>query len=128
MIAFGPVPSRRLGQSLGINNIPPKICSYNCVYCQLGRTHSLSIDRQTFYPVNKILRDVNDKLKQAEKTGHSVDYLTLVADGEPTLDASLEILLQRLKGFCLKIAVITNSSILWQEDLRDALMSADCKC
>lgn len=125
MIVFGPVPSRRLGRSLGINNIPPKICSFNCVYCQLGRTRRLALNRRTFYPIDQILGEVEEKLDQAEKTGHAVDYLTFVADGEPTLDASLEILLQKLKSFPPKLAVITNSSLIWQQDVRNALMNAD---
>ena len=62
MIAFGPVPSRRLGQSLGINNISPKICSYSCVYCQVGRTIKMDVHRKDFYPLDKIIEDVRIKI------------------------------------------------------------------
>ena len=89
MIAFGPVPSRRLGRSLGMNNIPPKVCTYSCVYCQLGRTKRKQIERRAFYHPEEILNDVRDKVKRAREVGESIDYLTFVPDGEPTLDANL---------------------------------------
>ena len=79
MIAFGPVPSRRLGHSLGINNIPPKICTYSCVYCQLGRTIKMQAERRMFYNPQKILRDVQDKVKKA---GGPIDYLTVTFQGQ----------------------------------------------
>jgi len=60
-IAFGPVPSRRLGRSLGINNIPPKTCSYSCVYCQLGRTSNMVVKRSHFYRPQDVLREVEEK-------------------------------------------------------------------
>jgi len=69
MIPFGPVPSRRLGQSLGINNIPPKICSYSCVYCQLGRTLKMQVERQPFYQPEEILRAVREKVEKAREAG-----------------------------------------------------------
>ena len=75
MIAFGPVPSRRLGHSFGINNIPSKICTYSCVYCQLGRTKNIQVERRMFYNPQKILRDVKDKVKKVKETGASIDYL-----------------------------------------------------
>jgi wyosine [tRNA(Phe)-imidazoG37] synthetase (radical SAM superfamily) len=65
MIAFGPVPSRRLGRSLGINNIPPKICPYACVYCQLGRTIKMQVERQSFYEPDEIMQDIQDKVEKA---------------------------------------------------------------
>lgn len=80
MIAFGPVPSRRLGHSLGINNIPPKTCTYSCVYCQLGRTHRMQMHRQPFYDPRTILCDVRDKVKNTCAAGASIDYLTFVPD------------------------------------------------
>ena len=89
MIAFGPVPSRRLGRSLGINNIPPKVCTYSCVYCQLGRTIEMRVERRAFYAPQEISKAVGDKVKKAGKVGESVDYLTFVSDGEPTLDVNL---------------------------------------
>ena len=125
MIAFGPVPSRRLGHSLGINNIPPKICTYSCVYCQLGRTIKMQTERRMFYNPQKILRDVQDKVKKVKETGDPIDYLTFVPDGEPTLDINLAYEIDLLKSLGIKIAVITNSSLIWREDVREALMKAD---
>ncbi len=125
MIAFGPVPSRRLGQSLGINNIPPKVCTYSCVYCQLGRTIKMHVDRCAFYKPEEILKAVQDKVEKARVIGETIDYLSFVPDGEPTLDVNLgrEIELLRLLG--IKIAVITNASLIWREDVREDLMKAD---
>lgn len=125
MIAFGPVPSRRLGHSLGINNIPPKICTYSCVYCQLGRTKKMQAERRMFYNPQKILRDVQDKVKKVKETGDPIDYLTFVPDGEPTLDINLAYEIDLLKSLGIKIAVITNGSLIWREDVREALMKTD---
>jgi wyosine [tRNA(Phe)-imidazoG37] synthetase (radical SAM superfamily) len=123
--AFGPVPSRRLGRSLGINNIPPKVCSYSCIYCQLGRTFKLRPERSAFYAPDKILRDVEEKIEQARRKGESIDYLTFVPDGEPTLDLRLGEEISLFRKFGLKIAVITNSSLLWRTDVREDLLLAD---
>ena len=125
MIAFGPVPSRRLGHSLGINNIPPKICTYSCVYCQLGRTKKMQVERRMFYNPQKILRDVQDKVKKVKEIGDPIDYLTFVPDGEPTLDINLAYEIDLLKSLGIKIAVISNGSLIWRKDVREALMKAD---
>ena len=125
MIAFGPVPSRRLGRSLGINNIPPKICSFACVYCQLGRTLKMQVERRAFYEPENVLRDVLDKVEKAIESGESIDYLTFVPDGEPTLDVNLGREIDLLAPLDIKRAVISNSSLLWRQDVRDDLMKAD---
>ena len=125
MIAFGPVPSRRLGRSLGINNIPPKVCTYSCAYCQLGRTIKMQVDRRAFYQPEEILKDVEEKVKRAREVGESIDYLTFVPDGEPTLDINLGREIELLKPLGIKIAVITNASLIGREDVRDDLMKAD---
>ena len=125
MIVFGPVPSRRLGRSLGINNIPPKICTYSCVYCQLGRTLKLQAHRQAFYDPEDVRISVQDRATKAGKTGQAIDYLTFVPDGEPTLDINLGVAIERLKNFKLPIAVITNASLIWRQDVRKHLQSAD---
>ena len=125
MIAFGPVPSRRLGHSLGINNIPPKVCSYSCVYCQIGRTLHMQVKRETFYKPEEILKDVEKKVKEAKDKGEPIDYLTFVPDGEPTLDIDLGKEIELLKILGIKIAVISNASLIWQEDVRDDLCKAD---
>lgn len=124
-IAFGPVPSRRLGQSVGINNIPPKICTYSCVYCQLGKTQSMQITRQPFYQPQEILSTVKRKIHRAKKQSVIIDYLTFVADGEPTLDSNLGEDIEILKTLGIKIAVITNSSLLWKKAVRDDLDKTD---
>jgi len=125
MIAFGPVPSRRLGRSLGINNIPPKTCTYSCVYCQLGRTIKMQVERCAFYEPQQVLQDVQHKVVKARGMGESIDYLTFVPDGEPTLDVNLGREIELLKPLGIKIAVITNSSLVWRADVRDDLMEAD---
>lgn len=125
MIAFGPVPSRRLGRSLGINNIPPKICTFACVYCQLGRTIQLRIKRQNYYSPDEVFRAVQQKVKSAAEKGETIDYLTFVPDGEPTLDINLGREIELLRSLDIPIAVITNSSLIWQEDVRRDLLLAD---
>ena len=124
-LAFGPVPSRRLGQSLGINNIPPKICTYSCVYCQVGRTIDMNFKRGVFYNPGDIVQAVEEKINKARGKGESIDYLTFVPDGEPTLDLNLGIIIDKLKLTGIKIAVITNSSLLWRKDVRNDLNKAD---
>jgi wyosine [tRNA(Phe)-imidazoG37] synthetase (radical SAM superfamily) len=79
---FGPVPSRRLGRSVGINNIPPKICTYSCIYCQLGRTINMQVEGKEFYQPEDILHAVKDKVEQARNAGEEIDYLTFVPDWE----------------------------------------------
>ncbi len=125
LIAFGPVPSRRLGQSLGINNIPPKICTYSCIYCQVGRTPAIQINREDFYNSSEILKYVEKKVREAEARGEPIDYLTFVPDGEPTLDRNLRKEIDLLKILGIKIAVITNASLIWMKDVRDDLQNAD---
>ncbi|MBN1355681.1 radical SAM protein [bacterium] len=125
MIAFGPVPSRRLGRSLGINNIPPKVCTYSCVYCQVGRTTTMQIERSEFYSPNTIFENVNDKVNILRKIDSPVDYLTFVPDGEPTLDIHLGPEIKLLKSLGIKIGVITNASLIWREDVREELMGSD---
>jgi len=125
MITFGPVPSRRLGQSLGINNIPPKICSYSCVYCQVGRTLNLQIDRSAYYSLERITGDVRTRIEKVQANGGTIDFLTFVSDGEPTLDVNLGREIEMLGQFGFKTAVITNSSLLWNEEVRKELLKAD---
>ncbi len=124
-IVFGPVPSRRFGKSLGINNVYlPKKCSYSCVYCQIGRTNYYMIERKEFYKpeeIKKQVKEVIEKLKEKE-----IDYISFVPDGEPTIDINLGKEIEILKEFGIKIAVITNSSLIWREDVRNDLKKADC--
>jgi wyosine [tRNA(Phe)-imidazoG37] synthetase (radical SAM superfamily) len=124
-LTFGPVPSRRLGKSVGINNIRPKVCSYSCDYCQLGRTSEKTIKRQAFYQPQNILNEVKRKINLAAKRNQRIDYITFVPDGEPTLDINLGKELSLLRQIGSPIAVITNASLLWLEEVRDELQKAD---
>lgn len=125
MIAFGPVPSRRLGFSLGINNIPPKTCSYACVYCQLGRTDRMRVVRQPFYLPEEIEQAAREKVEDAAATGQRIDYVALVPDGEPTLDIHLGREIELLERLGLPVAVITNGSLIDRKDVREDLLHAD---
>ena len=125
MIAFGPIQSRRLGKSLGINNIVShKICSYSCIYCQIGDTKKKSTVRLKFYEPEKLVEDVENHLKKLNKD-HTPDFLTFVANGEPTLDINMGREIKLLKRLGLPIAVITNSSLIYDEAVQDDLMEAD---
>jgi wyosine [tRNA(Phe)-imidazoG37] synthetase (radical SAM superfamily) len=125
MIAFGPIPSRRLGISLGINNIvSQKACSYSCIYCQIGQTAHRSVQRKKFYEPEKLLEHVEAHLNKLDKD-HTPDYLTFVANGEPTLDINLGKEIKLLKRFGIPIAVITNASLIDKEAVQNDLMEAD---
>jgi wyosine [tRNA(Phe)-imidazoG37] synthetase (radical SAM superfamily) len=123
--AFGTVPSRRLRRSLGINNIPPKTCSYSCVYCQVGKTTNLTIDRQTFYKPEELTREVKRKISEVTARNERINYLTFVPDGEPTLDLNLSKELYSLKQTGIPTAVITNASLLWHDYVNEDLRKAD---
>lgn len=125
MKIFGPVPSRRLGQSLGVNNVRAKTCSYACVYCQLGRTRQLQIKRETFYDLDELIEELKENLKVLEQKKEEVDYITFVADGEPTLDINLGRALEELNQTGIKTAVISNSSMISDENVRKELKYAD---
>ena len=122
---FGPVPSRRLGRSLGINNIPAKHCSYACVYCQVGRTTHPLTTRRAFYAPQQVVQAVSDRLTQLRQQGERVDYLTFVPDGEPTLDVHLGEAIELLRPLGVPVAVMTNGSLLGQEEVRRELALAD---
>lgn len=124
-VTFGPVPSRRLGHSLGINNIPPKHCSYSCIYCQVGPTAAQEIAPRAFYLPETILREVGQRLEAVRAQGETVDYLTFVPDGEPTLDVNLGESIDALRPLGLPIAVISNASLIWRPEVREALGRAD---
>lgn len=124
-IVFGPVPSRRLGQSMGINNIPPKICSYGCVYCQLGRTIKMRYERAAYYEPRQLVEIINRKIKQTLKRKQTIDYLAFVPDGEPTLDIHLGQTIRSLKKGMIPVAVISNASLIGKQDVQDDLLAAD---
>jgi wyosine [tRNA(Phe)-imidazoG37] synthetase (radical SAM superfamily) len=124
-LAFGPVPSRRLGKSLGINNIPAKTCSYSCLYCQLGRTTNMTTERQAFYKPEDIFKEVERKVDEAVSRNERIDYLTFVPDGEPTLDVNLGKEISILKQIEIPIAVITNASLIRRKDVKEDLLEAN---
>ena len=127
-LVFGPVPSRRLGRSLGINNIPPKSCTYSCVYCQVGKTTNITIDRQAFYKPEELMREVKRKIDELTATNEKIDYLSFVPDGEPTLDLNISKEILSLKQTGMQTAVITNASLLWRDDVKEDLQKADFIC
>jgi wyosine [tRNA(Phe)-imidazoG37] synthetase (radical SAM superfamily) len=125
MIAFGPIPSRRLGRSLGINNIPPKSCSYSCVYCQVGVTAGREIEPRRFYDPREVAAEVSRRVERLRERGETIDYLTFVPDGEPTLDQHLGDAIEMLRLLGIPIAVISNGSLLGNEEVRARLATAD---
>lgn len=119
---YGPIPSRRLGKSLGVSPIPKKACNYACIYCQLGQTKHMTNRRQMFFEVGEILKEVEAVLQ----TDIDFDVITVVGEGEPTLYLGLEDLLKGIKAMTDKpLAVITNSGLMYLPEVRQALMSAD---
>ena len=119
---FGPVPSRRLGVSLGISPIPKKTCNYSCIYCQLGRTDRMTNTRQMFFKVEEII----DEFDKALESGLKFDVVTIVGEGEPTLYSGLGELIVEIKKRTNKpVAVITNGALLYDLDLRWELAMAD---
>ncbi|MCD6394866.1 MAG: radical SAM protein [Planctomycetes bacterium] len=117
---FGPVPSRRLGRSLGIDLVPFKTCSYDCIYCQLGRTTCKTVERKEYVPLDDVLEELQSKLVSRP------DYITLSGSGEPTLYSRMDELIDRIKKMTeTPIAVLTNGSLLWQAEVRRQLMNAD---
>ncbi len=118
---YGPVPSRRLGLSLGINLTPYKTCTLNCIYCQCGRTTKMTLTRQSFFPVDEILDQVRNAVQ-----GKKIDFLTFSGEGEPTLNKDIGRLIRRLKTeFNIPVAVITNSTLLSDPKVRQQLYPAD---
>ena len=122
---FGPIPSRRLGRSLGLNNIPPKFCSYSCVYCQVGSARNTQVERREFYNPKEIAKKVKAKVEQLRANEEIIDYLSFVPDGEPTLDVNLGKEIEMLKSLGIKIAVISNGSLTYEKGVRRDLLKAD---
>jgi wyosine [tRNA(Phe)-imidazoG37] synthetase (radical SAM superfamily) len=117
---FGPVPSRRLGRSLGIDLVPAKTCSYDCLYCQVGRTTEKTIKRQRWVNIDEIIAELKNKLLTKP------DYITLSGSGEPTLFEGCDELIARIKQVIdTPIAVITNGSLLSEPEVREELLGAD---
>ncbi len=116
---FGPVPSRRLGRSLGVDLVPFKTCSYDCIYCQLGRTTNKTVERREWVPLGDVLAELKEKLATQP------DYITLSGSGEPTLYSRLDELIDGIRSMTdIPVAVLTNGSLLWQPDVRRQLKNA----
>ena len=119
---YGPVPARRLGLSLGVDLVPFKTCTYDCIYCQLGRTTHKTAERREYIPMADVLAELEQKLAD----GPVPDYLTLAGSGEPTLNVKIGDLIRQIKSLTqIPLAVLTNGSLLWQREVQDALMEAD---
>ena len=117
---FGPVPSRRLGRSLGVDLVPYKTCSYDCIYCQIGRTTNKTTHMQSWGEIDEIIRQIKAKLYLKP------DFITLSGSGEPTLYAQIGRLIQRIKKITsIPIAVITNGSLLSLSKVRDSIKEVD---
>lgn len=118
---FGPVPSRRMGRSLGISPIPKKTCNYSCVYCQLGRTNKMTNKREEYFLLEDILSEFDSHHDE-----DSYDVITIVGEGEPTLYSRLGELIVEIKKRSKKpVAVITNGALLYDKNVRSELMNAD---
>lgn len=119
---YGPVPSRRLGRSLGVDLVPFKTCSYDCIYCQLGRTTNKTIELAEYVPVDDVLAELREKLKKERRP----DFIGLAGSGEPTLHARFADIVAGVKAFTdVPVAVLTNGSLLWRPEVRAGLAKAD---
>jgi len=120
---YGPVPSRRLGRSLGIDLVPRKICTYDCIYCQIGNTTEKTLARKEYVPVREIIEEVERFLKEGTP---SIDHLSLSGSGEPTLHSQIRSVIEGIKAITsIPVAVITNGSLLYEEEVRQDLLRAD---
>jgi len=119
---YGPVPSRRLGVSLGVSPIPAKTCTYSCIYCQLGRTSNLTVQRRMFFSEREITAEIEKALQKHEEY---VDYVTFVGDGESTLYSALGEVIESTRALGASTAVITNGALMFREDVRNDLVHAD---
>ena len=120
---FGPVPSRRLGMSLGIDLVPKKVCSLNCVYCEVGRTTTLTLDRKEYINFNK----VKEELIHYFNNNPDPDYITFSGSGEPTLNVRIDDILQFIKQYKsdIPVAVLTNGTLFFDKNVRTAIIDAD---
>jgi len=120
---YGPVPSRRLGRSLGIDLVPHKICTYDCIYCQIGKTTKKTLLRKEYVPEKEVLEEVKTFLL---KGSSSIDYLSLSGSGEPTLHSKIRSIIKGIKEITtIPVAVITNGSLLCEREVREDLLQAD---
>ena len=120
---YGPVPSRRLGRSLGIDLVPHKVCSYDCIYCQIGKTTEKTLLRKEYIPSQEVLGELKAFFS---KNGSSIDHISLSGSGEPTLHSKIRLVIEGIKEMTLiPVAVLTNGSLLYEEEVRKDLIGAD---
>ncbi len=118
---FGPVPSRRLGLSLGVDLIPAKTCSFDCLYCQVGRTTNVTIEPEALVSSEEVAKEVEEKLIK-----NVPDAITLAGSGEPTLHSGIDQVIASIKEITkIKVAILTNGSLLWRDDIRQRVLGAD---
>ncbi len=122
LLVYGPVPSRRLGRSLGIDLIPLKLCSYDCIYCQLGKSSSKTVTRRPYRKADDVLHQLEARLAQ----GVSPDCITIAGSGEPTLNSDIGKIISQIKKITpVPVALLTNGSLLSEPEVRDSVMGAD---
>ena len=123
---FGPVTSRRFGTSLGINIVPFKVCSYDCIYCEVGRTTRKIIENNSYVEINELIKEFNEVYN---KYRGNIDVITITGQGEPTLNVQLgEIILKLQSLATIPILVLTNGSLLFNKGVRSALNKANMVC
>ena len=121
-LVYGPVPSRRLGISLGVDIIPYKNCSYDCIYCQLGKTTNQTIQRKSLVSVDSVVKEIKEVIDQ----NSDIDYITFSGSGEPTLNSDIGEMIRKVKSFTqIPVAVLTNGSLLWDKKVMEDLSEAD---
>jgi len=119
---YGPVPSRRLGRSYGVDIVPFKVCTLDCVYCQLGKTTDRTIERKDYGPIEPILAELRETLAE----GLEADFITIAGSGEPTLNLRLGELIDGIKKITeIPVAILTNGTLLYKEDVRADCAKAD---
>jgi len=123
---YGPIKSRRLGVSLGINLTLPKTCSFDCLYCQIGKTGNLTLSRLEYVKISQIIEELKEWIDNGKNDLSCLDYITLSGSGEPMLNSGIGELITYLKGLSnAKIALITNASLLYEASLRKEISKAD---
>ncbi|MDD5166622.1 MAG: radical SAM protein [Candidatus Omnitrophica bacterium] len=123
---YGPVNSRRLGLSLGLSLTACKICNFDCVYCQLGKTNNKASKRAEYVKLEDIIDELKSWLENNKEEARKLNYITIAGLGEPTLHAGIGLIITKIKGLTsVPVAIITNASLFSDKDVRQALLGAD---
>ena len=126
---YGPVKSRRLGNSLGITTVGYKTCCFDCIYCQLGKTKIKTTEQKEYIAISDVVKEVKEFLRQGESNKIAIDYITLAGFGEPTLNIKIGELIDSIKKItAIPVAVLTNSALLINKEVRKELLRADLIC